>query len=523
MKTNQWATIKKLIGTNITTSMTWMPEDDRDRVASYLKYDEMYWNDPTQFALRVLDGESPVYIPNARTIVDTTAHYLLKGLELTCTDNRTKEVLAEFLKREAFYSRFNEAKVAGVARGDFVYHMTADPSKPKGRRISLTPVEPMNVFPIWDEEDPTRMVGCHLATTYELPVEDDPEQQTRLRRLTYRVVVQENGSKRISREEAIYKIEGGFLEKKAKKIKQIIPLGLLDPAIDTIPVYWFPNKQWLGEMFGSSELRGIERLAEVVSQAATDVAGALSLEGLGVYATDGGRPVDDNNADSEWEVAPGKVMEVPSGAYFRRVEGVGTITPAIDQIKYLESKMLDAAGLSDVAMGKVDAQIAQSGIALAIRFLPTLAKIETRDQSGKDILTQMFFNWKTWHGVFEQELLEGDIVPSIGDKLPIDATTKVNELNNMIDRGIISNKFYRSEMEKLGYKFPTDIEDQIDKEAEKKVEQARAAFLATKDTSGDDETSTNGSTLPSSGNGSNNKSRPNESKGTEATQKTRDA
>jgi hypothetical protein len=61
-------------------------EEERDRVASYLKYDELYWNDETQFALRVLEGESPIYIPNARTIVDTTSHYLLKGLQIKSED-----------------------------------------------------------------------------------------------------------------------------------------------------------------------------------------------------------------------------------------------------------------------------------------------------------------------------------------------------------------------------------------------------------------------------------------------------
>lgn len=524
-KKNQWSTVKKLLSPDVTSAMNWMAEEDRDRIAAYFKYDDMYWNDPTQYRLRVLDGESPLYIPNARTIVDTTSHYLLKGLEIKSENKKTNEVLEEFLKREAFYSRFNAAKQSGVARGDFVYHMTADPSKAPGTRISLTPVEPMNVFPIWDEDEPNKMIGCHLATTYRLPPEEDPEQLLRLRRLTYRIE-EIDGDRRISRVEAIYKLEGGLFNEKAKLVRTVIPYGLLDARIKQIPVYWFPNKEWQGDLFGSSELRGIERLQEVVSQTATDIAGALSLEGLGVYATDGGRPVNEAGEDTDWEVAPGKVMEVPSGAYFRRVEGVGSITPATDQLDYLETKIMDAVGLGDVALGKVDAQVAASGIALAIRFMPTLAKIETRDQSGKDILTQMFFNLKTWYAVFEQQTLEGDIVPSIGDKLPIDRVARVNELNNMFDRGIIPASVYREEMEKLGYVFPKDIEKLLEDEAQKKVEQARAAFLATKDTtenSDGDVTSTDGSTLPSAGNGSNNKSRPNESKGTEATQKTRDA
>lgn len=522
---NQWSTTRPYIGSEV-EAMTWVPTDERKRLAAYFQYDDMYWNDPRQFALRVLEGEEPVYIPNARTVVNTTAHYLLKGLNISCSNDATKKVLDDFLKREMFYSRFNDAKITGVARGDWVLHLTANPAKTKGTRLSLTVVEPMDVFPIWDEDEPGKMIGCHLAVAYLPPKEDDPEQKQRLRRLTYRVV-EENGQKRISREEAIYVIDNtsmltGQDTGKVTKIKQILPLGLLDERITAIPIYWFKNQSWGGDDYGSSELRGIERLTEVVSQASTDVAGALSLEGLGVYATDGGRPVAQNQdgqmVETDWEVAPGKVMEVPAGAYFRRVDGVGSITPAIDNIDYLEKKMYRALGLSDVALGDVEATVAQSGIALAIKFLPTLARLESRDQAGLDKLTHLFFDWKTWYEVFEQQVLEGDIVPVIGDKLPQDRVAKLNELNNMRDRKIIPASFYRSEMEKLGYEFPDNIQKLLDDEAEKAFQDQMRAMIeagniANKDSEDDD---SSGSTLPSGGNKSNNKNAPNESKGTEA-------
>jgi hypothetical protein len=228
--------------------------------------------------------------------------------------------------------------------------------------------------------------------------------------------------------------------------------------------------------------------------------------------------------ETEWEVAPGKVMEVPTGAYFRRVDGVGSITPAMDQIKYLENSINRALGLSDVALGQVDAQVAQSGIALAIKFMPTLARLESRDQAGLELLTHMFYDWKAWYSVFERELLTGDIIPVIGDKLPMDRVAKLNELNNMLDRKAISRQFYRDELEKLGYDFPDDIEQQIQDEAEAAFElqmqnmilaaEAQAKNNPDNESSEDDKSS--GSTLPSGGNKSNNRNRPNESAGTEA-------
>lgn len=515
---SQWNSVKPLASTKGLGG--WIPKEDQERIAAYLKYDEMYWNDPNQYALRVLDGETPLYIPNARTIVDTTSYYLLKGLEISCDDSTTKKALDDFLTRERFYSKFEQAKTTGVARGDFFYHLTANPAKPEGRRISLNPVEPMNVFPIWDEDEPDHMTGVHIATAWVDPANEETG-KVFVRRLTYRI--DDKGTqRRISREEHIFEVDENFWGAKAKKKKTILKFGYLDSRIQALPVYWFPNKHWLGDDFGSSELRGIETIAQTISQASTDVSASLALEGLGVYATDGGRPVtttaNGEVTEAEWEVAPGRVMEVPSGSYFRRVEGVGSITPAVDQINYLESKMHEASGLSDVALGTVDAQVAQSGIALAIKFAPTLAKLESRDKSGIDILTQLFFDWKTWHAVFERQALSGDIVPAIGDKLPTDRIARLNELNNMLDRGLIPGQYYRDEMTKLGYVFPTDIQDQLDKEQEKKVEAARAAFLATKDTTetSDDETSEDGNTLPNSGNKSNNAKKPNESAGTEA-------
>jgi hypothetical protein len=502
-----------------------VPEEDRDRIAAYTKYDQLYWNDPTQFALRVLEDEAPLYIPNARTVVDTTSYYLLKGLNLKVPNDSgaggpLRAALDSFLDRELFYSRFHIAKHAGVARGDFVLHLTANPSKTQGTRISLNEVDPSSVFPIYDDDVPDKLVGCHIAEEYYLP--DEPD-RIRIRKLTYRLEELKDGTKRVSREEGVYALEPKWYGPKPELVKQTIPFGYLDVRIQALPVYWFKNLDWAGQLFGSSELRGFESILQAVSQGSTDIAGALALEGLGVYATDGGRPVTDSGLETDWEVAPGKVMEVPTGSYFRRVEGVGSITPATDQLNYLESKLREATALSDVALGRVDVQTAQSGIALAIKFMPTLAKIDERDKAGLGKLKQLFYDWKTWYWVFEGTQLAGEVIPEIGDKLPSDRTARVNELNNMIDRKVISKQYYREEMGKLGYVFPDDIETQIQDEAEAAAKAAAAAAPpglvpnAQAAAMGTMPPPANGG-VAAKANKSNNKSRPNESGGTESGQ-----
>jgi len=534
-------------------SFPWLPVEARNRAMAYSKYDQIYWNDNNQYAIRYLDGEFPVFIPNPRTVVDTTAHYLLKGLTVSVKEperyTKTAEALAEFLKREMFLSRFHTAKHTGVARGDFCFHLTADPDKADNRRLSLTPVHPGKVILDEDPDNCERVIRAHLVERVphptkagefavkeleywyegvddevELPYPDDVVRHDTLD-------IEMSGTRRVMRQERIWRIDKPWWDPQERELLQttLVAEALPEP-IDTIPVYWFPNLAWDDGPYGYSELRGFERPFQSISQVTTDQGTALGLEGLGVYATDGGKPVNDKGQEVDWEIGPGKVMEPPSGAYFRRVEGVGSVKPNIDHIDYLESKIREAGGLSDVALGRVDVQTASSGIALAIKFMPTLAKLDERDKTGVDRLTQLFYDWQNWYEAYEGAKLDGDIVVSIGDKLPTDRTGRINELNNMIDRGVISKIYYRSEMQKLGFEFPTDIEDQIDKEKEKEAEQkALAAPPGLVDNAVDAST---GQKPPPPGNQpgqvtekktvvntSNNKSRPNESGGTEANQK----
>ncbi|MGX9924114.1 hypothetical protein ACWIG4_30170 [Streptomyces sp. NPDC002248] len=544
------------LGSNI--DFSYLPEDDQKRALSYKKYEQMYFNDREQYPVRVLDGEEPIYVPNPRTIVDTTSFFLLKGLRVTPKDphdpsgraeqieasgsvedrgkpSSINEALKAFLDREMFYPRFHNAKHAGVARGDWCLHMTADPDAAEGSRISLNPVAPWKVILDRDPDDSTSVIRAHLVEL--IPHPDDPD-KTAIKELVYDYGEDEDEAtspgvpRTVFRTETIWANEGNpwYEEGSREEIMVTLPREALPAPIDTIPVYWFNNINWDGELYGISELRGFESISRGISQLISDQNTALGLNGLGVYATDGGRPVDQNGNERDWEVTPGAVVEVPTGAYFRRVEGVGSVKPNMDHIEYLESKIREAGGLSDVALGRVDVQTAQSGIALAIKFMPTLSKTEERDQLGLGKLKQLFFDWKNWYAAYEGQLFEEEIVVTIGDKLPSNRTERVNELNNMVDRKIISRRFYRAEMQNLGYVFPDDIEDQIAEEAQVEAEQ-KAALAPPELQQNAIDAATGAKPAPpnpnqpgvktersDAPNQSNNASRPNESSGTEAHQ-----
>jgi hypothetical protein len=541
-----WSSLDSMLG----KPPVWWPEEERERIQAYEKYDQMYWNDPTQYAIRVLEDEQPIYVPNARIVVNTTAQYLMKGLQLvaqegsptasqmTAADQRAdarandqtpaQRALESFLKRERFMSKFDINKSAGIARGDSAFHITADPTKPEGTRISIDTLHPGMVWKVPDEDDPDKIVRIHIVEQWVAP--NDPTEKVMIRKLTYEKV-EVAGKRRISREEAIYELNGekGFwFGPTPQKVKQILKPDLLPENITQFPVYWFNNINWESQLYGSSELRGLEFLEWAVSQGATDTQMALGLEGLGVYATDGGRPVDDNGNESYWEVAPGKVMEVPAGSYFRRVEGVGSITPMMDQEKYLEQKMFAAAGMTDVALGQVDVVTAQSGIALAIKFMPTLARIENRDTAHTEILQQMWFDLRFWFEAYDRTAQIPEIDIRIAkSKLPPNRTETLNELNNMYDRKIISREYYREQAAELGYIIPANEDKRILKEAKMDAKMAQVKNPVQPGVNPTDpnapKTSADGSgtdNVDNSGNQSNNQSRPNESSGTEATQST---
>jgi hypothetical protein len=527
---NPYSSIKPFLG----EPPRWFPEDVRERVASYIKYDELYWNDDTQFELRVLEGEAPLYIPNARTIVDTTSHFLLKGLTVTTPEpEKNKEVelaLNQFLDREEFYNKFHVAKHSGCSRGDFVLHLTADPMKAEGTRVSINSVHPGIVVPIYENEDPDRLIRVHLVSMIPDPRDASKNASKNvIHKLTYEYEG-EGEARKVMREEGLFELDPEWYGPVPKQFQAIIARSPLPDPIRTIPVYWFKNIDWQSQLYGSSELRGFVRLLQGVSQSATDEGTGLALEGLGVYATDSGRPVNDAGKEIDWVIQPARVMEVVSGAYFRRVEGLSTLKPFMDHIGYMESKAFQGSALTDVALGQVDVQTAQSGIALAIKFMPTMAKIEERDTAGVAKVKQLFHDWKAWMAAYEtthiDEELEFEVV--LGDKLPGNNVEKVNELNNMYDRKIISKKYYRSQMHKLGYEFPDNIDAEIEEEQKKDAE--LAALAAPPALQGNAQAAVNGQKPPppNSAGGrqndprnqgpsrSNNRNRVNESAGTEA-------
>lgn len=444
---------------------SWVPLKDQQRIAAYQVYEEIYWNHPETFKLVLRGTENkPIYIPSGRTIVETANRYVGKKLRWLPDANLgspadQENMMGAFnnlFRRERFASKYNSNKRYGLIRGDWVFHVTADDTKLPGERISIHAVDPASYFPITEDElipggSPTRVVKVHLAEQYI-----DAKGKTLVRRQTYEKL--ESGL--IQSSTLIADPDKWFDDAKSGTLFEVKPFTL-NPLITQIPVFAIQNFDEPGNLFGSSEMRGLERLMAGINQAMSDADISLALEGLGLYTTSGGGPVDADGNDVDWIIGPGRVVEGVTD--FKRINGVSTVKPSQDHVLLMDRFMKEASGTPDAAVGKIDVKVAESGVALALELAPMLGKAAEKDQIIVDVLGQMSFNLSTmWFPAYESlNFGEAQLIPYLNeeDKLPTNRTAVITEVTTMMmtDPPLLSATTGREILSKeLGIPFASD-------------------------------------------------------------------
>jgi hypothetical protein len=414
-----YSTVRPMIG----AMPSWVPDIDQERIASYQKYEEMYWNVPDTWKLVARGSENkPIYVPTPKIIVNTMHRWVGGGLRFLVDpafgqksdQDLATQLFTALFRRERFLSKYNANKRLGLTRGDWLFHVVGDGDKAKGTRLSIYTVDPAAYFPVHDDDNLDRVIKVHLAEPFIGSAEGQFSGRNLIRRLTYEKVDEEGG--RIYVSEALFEVDK-WKSGKGEPIKVLMDRKPLHPDIKAIPVYHIPNREEPNNPFGSSELRGCEMLQRGINQSVSDEDLALALDGLGVYATGSGKPVDDEGNETNWTLGPGRVVENVQD--FKRVNGVGSITPMQEHIGFMVNMLRESSGVTDAASGKVDVQVAESGVALLLQLAPTLAQAEESDTVITDKMMQFFFDLKTWFRVYEQANIDvTDVVPVLGDKLP---------------------------------------------------------------------------------------------------------
>lgn len=482
-----YSTVRELFAKGM--APTWIQDPlDQERIQSYQMYEQIYWSVEGTFSLVARSTEDkPIYLPTARTIVNTVDRYTMPDIHIslvksmdeksTGTDDgaaEANEYLKNFFIREAFWSMFDGNKLYGLIRGDWLWYLTADPKKVEGSRIKIRPLDPASYFPIWDEDDVDRINGCHIVDTFT----DGDEKY--IQRTTYRKpgLMLPGGLKPdpksdrqwVTVESLTFDWDEKWQGPKPKVRSTVIPWQPLN-GITSLPVYHIPNTDEPANPFGSSEIRGIERILGAINQATSDQELAMALDGLGMYWTDSPKPVNPVTGQTEeWKVGPGNMWGVPEGRTVNRLTGVSSVTPSLDHINFLIDSVREPYGVNGIAVGIADASAA-SGVSLALQLSPLISQSNKKDRIGVNKHEQMIFDLITqWFPAYEGAHFEG-YKPSVivGDKIPFDRAARVEELNYMLEKGIIDSAFYREEMVKLGWEFPADIDERARKEADEKA------------------------------------------------------
>jgi hypothetical protein len=297
----QWSTIEPWLG----TAPGWIPESDKLRIQAYQKYEEIYWSSEEGY-LQVMrgDNDNPIFMPTARTLINTVDRYTAPDFDWTvsapgeeaadtaasATVQVAQLAFDALFAREQFLSKFGSNKLKGLYRGDWLWHVIADDTKPLGRRIKIMAVDPAAYFPVYESDikeggDPEKIVRVHLAEPITM------NQQEYVSRMTYERIFDEAGNQTgIIRSHAIYKPDE-WSGTQASPTATVLSPEELPTEIPAIPVYHLKNIDPTAP-FGSSELRGLESALLGINQTISDEDLTLALEGIGVYATDSGAPRD---------------------------------------------------------------------------------------------------------------------------------------------------------------------------------------------------------------------------------------
>lgn len=455
-----------------TTSASWIPDLDQERINSYAVYESIYWNVPEAFKVVQRGSDTkPIYIPAARQVVETMHRYLAPKLSIVCdqllgTTAQQAESLAffeAFARRERLYSKFSSNKRYGLIRGDWLFHITGDETRDEGSRVSFEAIDPAEYFPIYADDQIT-IIGVHLVA---LMVDEAGDEV--IYRQTYRKtnallnppII--GGPSPITVEEAFFEVDAwGGPNMEEKSIAVIRPATELPPDIVHIPIYHIPNLEEPGSIYGSSELRGIERILIAINQSISDEELELVLNGLGVYVTDAGSPVDEDTGEPiPWNLGPTKVVELPDGKKFERVSGTTSVQPHQEHLNYLHSQLDQSTGMNDITAGRADVKTAESGIALLIRLAPLFARADEKELIITDVLVQMLFDLKSFFAAYEGQNFDAIAwLPKYGDRLPIDLNKRFEQIMVLasMDPPVVSSAWIRKELRKIGWEI-TESDD----------------------------------------------------------------
>jgi hypothetical protein len=459
---------------------------DQKRIQAYDFYEELYINSLTSLQINLQgDDQVPLLVPNGRKIVEATHRFLGKNLDyfVDATGSGGAQVAADewwadFYKREALRSKFESCKRWGLIRGDGAFYVYSKPQKTAGKRICIEELDPRHLFEINEAPNDAKEVsGYHIVErVQDFRDADKPDKQIAKVRTFRKIYDDTSAVTGVTSELKFYEI--GKWDDRSEKSRadqeRVInadqdedpfELGSDRVPITNLPIYKWRTRAPQNSTWGHSILTGLETLLYAINQSLTDEGATIVFQGLGMYVTTAGRPRDENNLPTDWNIGPKQVIEIGENQTFTKVTGVDNVSPFQDHMNFIDEKGIsEASGTPEVAIGRVDVAVAESGISLQLQMAPLLASnseleleiISVLDQMHHDITTQ-------WLPAYEEEafgdaatMVDLTVVTLFDDPMPKNRAADIDEIIQFDAAGIVLKEMVVAKIRKLGgWTWPT--------------------------------------------------------------------
>lgn len=462
---------------------------DKIRVSVYDLYEDIYLNAAATLRVQLRgDDQTPLLIPTGQKIVETTGRFLAKNPEYLVEnygDQTTQQNLdlwwSDFWAREKLSGKMANTKRWGLVRGDAILYVYARPEKTAGRRLSIAEIDPRQVFEIENPNDPMDIIGIHLIEqVHDLREPDKPEKKV-VQRRTFRRVFGEDGEPVAVTSELRFFELGKWDDRSIKareKLEEVTDAVFaelveeeeeLPQPITQIPTYKWKVRAMQNTTWGNSLLSGIETLLYGLNQSASDEDATLVFQGLGMYVTNAPPPLDPQTQQvTSWNIGPKQIIEIGENQSFERVTGVSDVSPMQAHMAFLDDKGIsEGRGIPQVAVGRVDVSIAESGISLQLQLAPLIASNAELELEILSCYDQMFHDITTqWLPAYEPEtfgdiatMAEMSVVCVFDDPMPKNRDAKVQEIVLLDTSNLILKSMVVAELRDLGYKYPTEGPD----------------------------------------------------------------
>ena len=379
---------------------------------------------------------------------------------------------ASFFKRDAVRAIFASSKRWGLVRGDAAFYIYSNANKPAGQRLSIAELDPRQLFEI--EDAGGNIIGVHIVDTVQDFRDPDKLDKKIARRRTFRKVFDEatGAISAITSELKHYEI-GKWDDRTATLAEKMeaVPYPAFDeepeplpPTITQLPVYKWRNNAPQNSTWGHSKLTGLETLLYAINQSLTDEDATIVFQGLGMYVTSAAPPQDTEGNTTDWQIGPMQIIEIGQDQRFDRVTGVSDVSPYQNHMNFIDEKGLsEASGTPQIAIGRVDVAVAESGISLQLQLMPLLAQNAEKEQEMIVVLDQMFYDITSmWLPAYEPEMFpdaevmrEMSVVSVFDDPMPKNRDAQVQETLLLVTSNLILTSMAVSKLRSLGWEYPT--------------------------------------------------------------------